>query len=83
MDSVSCRTMVLAAVLLAAVGCAARGGGEGSSVPKPSGVGWYLKKVVAKEPPDMLMATDATVCRVPASQFRAVMTGTSVRCNWQ
>ena len=79
------KAATLAVVVLVSLSCARRteGASQGRPAPRPSGVGYYMKKVVAKESPDMLIANDATVCRVPASQFRAVMTGTSIRCNWQ
>ena len=72
-------------MVAAGSGCASgqRGDDPRRAVAPPRAVGWYLKKVVAKESPDLLMANDATFCRVPVSQFRAVTTGTSIRCNWQ
>ena len=75
----------LAALLAAASGCAPQ-----HVEPRPGGIvvrsdrtGWYLKKVIAKEPPETLLAEDGTICRVDASRFRATAVGTALRCNWQ
>lgn len=58
--------------------------------PRPGGVivrsdrtGWYLKKVVAKDPPETLLAEDGTICRVSPERYRATAVGTALRCNWQ
>ena len=82
-----CRPMVLAlgALLAGAASCAPR-----HVEPRPGGIvvrsdrtGWYLKKVIAKDPPETLLAEDGTICRVSPGVFRATAIGTAMRCNWQ
>ena len=77
--------LILATLLAAAGSCAPR-----HVEPRPGGiivrsdrVGWYLKKVTAKDPPETLLAEDGTICRVAPERFRSTSVGTLVRCNWQ
>lgn len=78
-------SFVLTVLLATAVSCGPR-----YVEPRPGGmivrsdrIGWYLKKVMAKEPPETLLAEDGTICRVAPERFRSTSIGTLVRCNWQ
>ncbi len=58
--------------------------------PRPGGIvvrsdrtGWYVKKVIAKDPPETLLAEDGTICRVSRERFRTTDVGALLRCNWQ
>ena len=80
-----CMTLALAASLTAFTACGPR-----HVEPRPGGIvarsdrtGWYIKKVMAKEPPETLLAEDGTICRVAPDRFRATPVGTALRCNWQ
>ena len=78
--------LALAILLSAAEGCATRPSVEprpGGIVMRSARIGWYLKKVMAKQDPDTLLADDATICRVEPSRFRTITVGTLLRCNWQ
>lgn len=85
----SARAMVtvlaLGGILSGVAGCARHAvePGPGGVVVKRDRIGWYLKKVVAKEAPSTLMADDATICLVSPERFRATSTGTMIHCNWQ
>ena len=77
--------LALAALLTATTGCFPR-----HVEPRPGGIvmrsdrtGWYIKKVVAKDPPESLLADDGTICRVEPTRFRSTTVGTAMRCNWQ
>ena len=77
-------TLALAASLTA-LACAPR-----HVEPRPGGIivrsdrtGWYIKKVMAKDPPETLLAEDGTICRVAPERFRSTPVGTALRCNWQ
>lgn len=77
--------MLALAMLPAFAGCAPR-----HVEPRPGGIvvrsdrtGWYIKAVIAKDPPETLLAEDGTICRVSRERFRATAVGTAVRCNWQ
>ena len=45
--------------------------------------GLMRKRVMAKQEPDLLVAEDATSCRVSAERFRAVEVGNDELCGWQ
>jgi hypothetical protein len=77
---------VLAALSGTAASCAGRfiePGPTGGAVVKSARLGWYTKKVVAKNPPETLLAEDGTVCRVAPDRYRDTAIGTAVYCNWQ
>ena len=84
--SSSARPTILAlAALFALASCGPR-----YVEPRPGGIvvrsdrtGWYLKRVVAKDPPETLLAEDGTICRVSPERYRATAVGTALRCNWQ
>jgi hypothetical protein len=77
--------LALAGAVVAASSCTPR-----HVEPRATGIvvrsertGWYIKKVVAKDPPEMLLADDGTICRVSPDRYRGTAVGTAVRCNWQ
>ena len=79
------RILLLGALVAIPIGCAARhvepyGAGV---IARSDRTGWYIKKVVAKDPPDALLADDGTICRVAPDRFRTTTVGTAMRCNWQ
>ena len=49
----------------------------------PQRLGWYTKKVIAKRPPEALIASDGTICRVAPDRFADTRVGAAVHCNWQ
>ena len=73
------------AALLALPGCAPRyvEPGPHGIVMRSDRTGWYIKKVIAKDPPETLLAEDGTICRVARERFRTTDVGTPMRCNWQ
>jgi hypothetical protein len=46
-------------------------------------LGLYTKEIVAKQPPETLVAADATICRVSPDVYRNSAEHTLVYCNWQ
>ena len=81
---------LVAASMILLVGCrapkSAVGGvrtGSGGVVVRTDATGWRTKNVVAKRPPEALLADDGTMCRVAPDRFRDTAEGTAVYCNWQ
>ena len=46
-------------------------------------LGYAPKRVLAKSPPETLIAADGTVCRVAAERFRRTEPGRVAACAWQ
>ena len=59
------------------------GARPGGIVVSSANTGWATKKVVEKQPPETLMAEDATICRVSPDRFKDTAVGALVPCNWQ
>jgi hypothetical protein len=57
--------------------------GAGGVAVRTDALGWFTKKVVAKRPPEALLAEDGTMCRVAPDRFRDTAEGALVHCNWQ
>jgi hypothetical protein len=45
--------------------------------------GFTRKRVITKQEPDLLIAEDATSCRVSAERYRDVEVGDEELCGWQ
>jgi hypothetical protein len=84
------RLPLLLALGVLASGCAGRpvrarpapgagAGHAGNAVP----LGWGPKRVVSKEPPGTLVASDGTVCRVDAARYERTALGKAAACSWQ
>jgi hypothetical protein len=46
-------------------------------------LGFAPKRVVSKEPPGTLVASDGTVCRVAAERYERTKLGKAAACSWQ
>jgi hypothetical protein len=57
--------------------------GAGGVMVRSDALGWFTKQVVAKRPPEALLAEDGTMCRVAPDRFKDTAEGTLVYCNWQ
>ena len=47
-----------------------------------AGLGSPSKPVHAKDPPDTLIASDGTSCRVPQARFEQIEVGDHITCVW-
>lgn len=47
-----------------------------------AGLGSPSKMVQAKDPPDTLVASDGTSCRVPEARFKEIEVGDYITCVW-
>ena len=77
---------VALALVLGCAGCARppfiEADRSGGVTARSDRIGWYTKKVVAKQPPTSLIAEDGTICRVVAERFRDIAIGATQYCNW-
>lgn len=57
--------------------------GRNGAVIRSSKIGLYTKEVVAKQPPETLIAGDGTSCRVSPDVYKGSAEHTLVYCSWQ
>jgi hypothetical protein len=57
--------------------------GRNGAVIRSSKLGLYRKEVVAKDPPETLVAADGTICRVAPDVYKTSAEHSLVYCNWQ
>jgi hypothetical protein len=58
-------------------------GGRNGAVIRSSKIGLYTKEVIAKQPPETLLAGDGTSCRVSPDVYKGSAEHTLVYCSWQ
>jgi hypothetical protein len=85
-----CRAPLLAAGALLAGACARQPVRVGvdpatgsARVRTGAQLGYAPKRVVSKEPPGTLVASDGTVCRVAAERYERTKLGKAAACSWQ